>query len=93
MKITKVITKRDAREMGKKRLQDGACTIIGALNAARDSETHYRYSDNEIEKFKSAMMEIMQIVERGEIILTQADAAKNDSTYQKFRHMVFNKAA
>ena len=42
-----------------KRLQDGAYTIIGALNAARDSKTHYRYLDNEIEKFKSAMMEIM----------------------------------
>jgi hypothetical protein len=86
----KVITKNSARKIAEDLLEHGACLLIRALNATEQSSIPYRYSQEDIEKFKSHLMEIMVIVEKGEIELTQTKAAMNDKDYQKFRNMVFS---
>ena len=90
LNLNKVITIEDVIKNTEELLKDGICTICRAINAAEDSSLPYQCSKSDIEDLMSACREVMRVVIKSKITITQSKAAKSDPIYQTFRRKLFS---
>ena len=87
--INKPLTISDVKKHTEKLLEHGICTIASAINAVEDKDIPYQCSKGDIEELTAALHEVMRIVYKANITITQSKTAKLDKSYQAFRTKLF----
>lgn len=80
-----------AREYARKFARAGIGHLAHALNACADESRDYIYSIADIDRFKRIAVELVEIIEEGNIKLTQIEKAKSDKAFQSFMNSVTSK--
>lgn len=77
-------SKHDARKYADKRMSYAVGHIAHALNACNDLDVPYRYSKTEVKRLERIVIELIDIVQNGEIELLAGKRAKSDKEFQAF---------
>ena len=88
--IKKPLTISDVRRNADKLLEQGICFIASAINAVEDKEIPYQCSKSDIEELTAALHEVMRIVYKANITISQSKNTKLDKSYQAFRAKLFS---